>query len=556
MYQGFGSDLFDLSMIDGGKLELAPGIYDVPGLINDTMQLSLSGFENKPIEFLLSIDEGTPHDLYGDELRIKQILCNILTSAYEYTDRGRVEISVKAEIGPAADGGEAGARRKCVLIFRISDTGRGLSEEQISKLFDEYTRFDYDGSRAALDRGLGMSVTKRLIDAMNGEITLENRPGKGSGFTLRIPQEFIGDAKCKPEMAEEIRSRRFQGMHCSNIAPSDAEYMPYGQVLIVDDFESSRSAARNLMLTYGLNIDTASSGSEAVEKIRKGAVYDIVFMDYMMPKMDGLETTRKIRDLGYTHPVVALTAYVVKGQEELLLASGCDEHIYKPIKAHELDAVLNRLIRDKQAQDVIDEARREKEKRVAAGDLSFSPAPGFREELLTVTLRDAENAIRVLEEILKKTDAPGGADVELFITTVHGLKSALSNVGEIELSNAARNLEKSGADRSGNEILEKTPPFIESIRAFIEKSRETETEEATEISNEDAIFLRERINEIKEACSMLDIKAARAAMADLRKKSWPPYIRDILDELSINLIRGDFRKVASDAEATVAALGG
>ncbi|MCL2444241.1 MAG: ATP-binding protein, partial [Treponema sp.] len=270
------NDILDLSKIEAGKLEIMVAQYDIPSIIYDTVQLNLLRYESKPIDFNLYIDKNTPIDILGDELRIKQILNNILSNSFKYTEKGTVELSVRADFEPnvKAENG------KFVLVLRISDTGQGMTEEQMNKLFDEYTRFNLDTNRTIVGTGLGMHITKRLIDAMNGEITVKSEIGKGSVFTVRLPQEQVGDNVCGAELAGKLRSSRFKNMLKLNRAHIVHEYMPYGSVLIVDDVESNLYVAKGMLLPYGLKIETAYSGFEAVEKIRNGNIYDIIFMDH------------------------------------------------------------------------------------------------------------------------------------------------------------------------------------------------------------------------------------------------------------------------------------
>ena len=210
MPDGTTSNILDFGGIAEYKFELAPYRYDIPSLINDTMQSSLLWLESKPIEFLLSIDKDTPYYLYGDDFHVKQILGNILFNAFMYTDRGRVELSIKAETHRRATGAYSGSRSECVLIFRVSDTGRGMTGEQVGKLFGESAHYDTNDSNTHLGRGTGISITKRLVEAMGGGISVVSTPGDGSIFTVHIPQECIGTTKCGPELADELRDRRFQ----------------------------------------------------------------------------------------------------------------------------------------------------------------------------------------------------------------------------------------------------------------------------------------------------------------------------------------------------------
>jgi len=550
MPEGAGSSILDLSGTDDGKFELVPYKYDIPSLINDTMQSSLLWLESKPIEFLLSIDKDTPYYLYGDDFHVKQILGNVLFNAFMYTDRGRVELSIRAETHRKAMSAFSGSRSECILIFRVSDTGRGMTGEQVRKLFGESAGNYPDTDSATRTKGSGISITKRLVEAMGGGISVVSTPGEGSVFTVHIPQECIGTARCGSELADDLRDRRFQRMSRARNTHIDHEYMPYGRILIVDDFEANRNAAKGILLNYGLNVDTASSGFEAVDIIKSGAVFDIMFMDYIMPNMDGLEATRIIREMGYAHPIVALTAYVMEGQEELFVVSGCDEHMYKPINEQELDSLLIRLVRDKQPPDVIHTARQKMRKRKRDAEQRISHQTVIQEELKAAVVRDTNNAIAILEDVLFRMNALGVVDTELFTVTVHGIKGSLSNIDEVDLISAARKLEKAGINKRINVIMAETPSFIHALRAFVERTKPTHDGSTEDISDDDTVFLMKKMNEFKLACETFDIRTARSAMADLRRKTWPSDIKVTIDELFLNLIRGDFNKVVSEAEKT------
>jgi len=219
------------------------------------------------------------------------------------------------------------------------------------KLFDEYTRFNMDINRTTVGAGLGMSITKRLVDLMNGKISVESELGKGTVFTVRLPQECSGSSVCGAELAGKLISSQFKSTLNFKKAQFIQEYMPYGSVLVVDDVESNLYVAKGMMLPYGLKVETVSSGFEALDKIRSGSVYDIVFMDYMMPRMDGIETTKLLRETGYTGSVIALTANAITGAAEMFMKTGFDGFISKPIDSRELNFILNEFIRDRRVQE-------------------------------------------------------------------------------------------------------------------------------------------------------------------------------------------------------------
>jgi len=348
------NDILDMSKIEAGKLEIMPVNYDVVSLINDTIQLNVMRFDSKPIQFELQADERLPVTLFGDELRIKQILNNILTNAFKYTDSGKVLLAVDAEY----ETHEREETPYMTLIFRVSDTGRGMTREQVDKLFDDYTRFSLEASRTTEGTGLGMGITKRLVDLMNGGISVESELGKGSVFTVRLPQKLVENTgMLGRELAESISWFRFDRTAKKKAPQIIREYMPYGKVLVVDDMEPNLYVARGLLSPYGLSIETAASGFEAVEKVKSGMKFDIIFMDHFMPEMDGIQTVKIIRSLGYTQPVVALTANAISGQADVFLENGFDGFISKPIDIRQLNETLNKLVRDRYPFETVEAAR-------------------------------------------------------------------------------------------------------------------------------------------------------------------------------------------------------
>jgi CheY-like chemotaxis protein len=351
------NDILDLSKIEAGKLEIQVDKYDIASLIIDTAQLNMMRIGSKPIEFELYIDENMPAHMLGDILRVKQILNNLLSNAFKYTDAGKVTLSIAAEHAtkfPAYTGtGTPGRDNETILVVSVSDTGQGMTKEQVDELFNEYSRFNQEANRSTEGNGLGMSITNNLINLMNGEITVASELGKGSTFTVRLPQGLIDSVILGKDVAENIRRFRMSSRaHLRNVQIS-REPMPYGNVLIVDDVDTNIYVAKGLMAPYDLVIDSADSGFAAIEKIKNGNKYDIIFMDHMMPKMDGIEAAKHIRDLGYTEPIVALTANAVTGQVEIFLENGFDEFISKPIDIRQMNTVLNKFIRDKQPPEMI-----------------------------------------------------------------------------------------------------------------------------------------------------------------------------------------------------------
>ena len=334
---GIINDILDMSRIETGKLELNPVSYDVPSFINDTVQLNIVRIGIKKIEFLLEVDESLPSRLIGDELRIKQILNNLLSNAIKYTEKGTVKLTVKHK---SEDG-------YIVMRFTVEDTGQGISPEDKNKLFSEYMRFNFEANRSTEGTGLGLTITKRLVEMMDGSIEVESELGKGSVFSVAIRQEAVECANIGVDVAKRLNNFTFMEEPKSHDIRIERELMPYGRVLVVDDVDINLYVAEGVLQPYGMKIELADSGFEAIDKVAGGEVYDVIFMDHMMPKMDGIVATQKIRELGYKGAIIALTANALVGNEEMFVKNGFDGFIAKPIDIRSMDNVLNKFVRDR-----------------------------------------------------------------------------------------------------------------------------------------------------------------------------------------------------------------
>jgi signal transduction histidine kinase/CheY-like chemotaxis protein len=455
------NDILDFSKIAEGKMEIVPFRYDIPSLINDTSQMNYMRCDSRPIEFIVSVDPNTPLELIGDGLRVKQVLNNLLSNAFKYTREGEVELSVYPE--PSNTSSE-----DVIIVFKVRDTGQGLSPEHVNKLFEDYMRFNRDLNRTISGTGLGLSITKRLLNLMKGEITVESQLDKGSLFTVRLPQRRCSSAVCGADNVQRLRDFRFNSNAIAKKAQIVREYMPYGRVLIVDDVKSNLFVARGLLTPYGLQIDAIDNGVEAVEKIKNGNVYDIIFMDHMMPIMDGIEATNLIRGMGYTRPIVALTANAIAGQAQMFLENGFDAFISKPIDSRKLNAILKDFIRDKQPPEVLEAARQEQLQKNAKGKEDSGEKKKLS-ELEEIFLIDAGNAVNILEGLYPKINNLDGKDMELYRVTVHGSKSALNNINETKLAETARKLEMAAQDTDLAVLSKETPAFIDALKSLIDK---------------------------------------------------------------------------------------
>jgi PAS domain S-box-containing protein len=545
------NDILDLSKIEANKLDINLVRYDIPSLINDSAQLNYLRYESKPLKFTINLAADTPLEFHGDDFRIKQILNNLLSNAFKYTDTGEVELSVSAEPILTRTPSEA-EKLDTTLIIRVRDTGIGMSDEQINRLFDEFTRFN--DTRTTVGTGLGMSITKRLVDMMSGKIKVESVPGEGSVFEIRLPQKRISSEICGTDISDKFKDFNFKSRARLKKAQIIREYMPYGSVLIVDDVSLNLQVAKGMLAPYSLKIDAVMSGLEAIEMVKAGKKYDIIFMDHMMPVMNGVEATKILREYGYKQPIVALTANALAGQEEMFLENGFDAFVSKPIDSRELNKILNDFIRNRKPKEVVDSARLAQSERENNSLSSSAPAavnnkvkiPGLEKYFV----KDAENAVNVLEGIIPEIHSADETEMELYVTTVHGMKSALANIDEGELSGAAFKLEQAGKERNLTLITNKTPVFISVLKSLIEKFKPGIGNVSSALSAEDTEYLRERLLEIKTSCDNYDKQIAKEAMTELKQRTWTAEINKALDEIDAHLLHSAFKKAAAVAEKT------
>jgi len=534
---GIINDILDMSKIEAGKLELISAKYDVPSLINDIVQLNVLYFESKPIEFKLSVDENIPLSLIGDELRIKQILNNLLSNAFKYTAKGEVSFTITADHTQPKE-------KEILLVFCVSDTGQGMTPEQIKRLGDEYSRFNMEANRTTTGTGLGMNITMKLIQMMNGKILVESEPGKGTTVTVHLPQkedDSGASGVIGKEMAENLRRFRLgEAGQMKKTSQIIREYMPYGKVLIVDDVESNLYVAKGLMAPYGLSIETVSSGFEAIDKIKAGAVYDIIFMDHFMPKMDGIEAAKIIRGMGYKQPILALTADALTGHADMFMENGFDGFISKPVDIRHLNASLNKFIRSRHPPEEIEAALKQAPKRNMAKPVAVDVQPIFDPQLTAVFARDAEKAIAVLQSIYAKEKVYDGEDLQMFIVKTHAMKSALANIGEKEFSIFAEELEHAVREQNFSYVSVKTPEFLNVLRTLIEKVTPKQ-EEAVE--DEDVSYLREKLLAIQSACEIYDKRTAKKLLAELNEKRWSRKTKELLDKIAEYMLHSDFEAV-------------
>jgi CheY-like chemotaxis protein len=467
--------------------------------------------------------------LLGDEFRIRQALNNVLTNVFKYTADGKVTLSAACEQGLADN--------EIMFIFGVQDSE---SEGQAANLFDECSQ-------------IGFAVTQHLVKLMNGDIHVENKSGIGTLFTVRLPQGRVDSEVLGGELAASLQQLRMNGIQKKRQIAH--EPMPYGKVLIVDDMESNLYVAEGLMKPYKLQIDTADSGYAAIDKIKEGNEYDIVFMDHMMSGMDGMETAKHLRELGYTSAIVALTANAVAGQAEKYLQNGFDDFIFKPVDTRRLNFILNKLVRDKQPPEVIEAARQ------SAVDLqkpSFKPADifGFDVEIagldiskgFTRFFNNPEIYIKILRSYTKSirsvidlTQTINEETLTEYQRAVHSIKGASLEIFAEPVGNKAGELEKAAKTKNIDYIEKETPAFTENAMKLVTDIENVlcAVDEKTTRAKKDKID-GELLVKLLGYCENYDMDGVDAVMAEIDKFQYEAdaalfaYLRENVDMVNFD----------------------
>lgn len=315
--------ILDISKIEANKIEIINETYSTEKLFRELVKLSEARLGNeKPIEFKYHLAEDTPKYLYGDHVRIKQVILNFLTNAIKYTKRGYIEFDVR----------NICRGNTCRLIIKVEDSGIGIKKESIDRLFDKFDRLDNENSTIE-GTGLGLAITKRLVELMHGRIIVQSIYGKGSQFTVVIDQRIVNDA-----IAQEVEEVKEESTTINNDLSSK-------KVLIVDDNLMNLKVAARLLKSYNVIIEQADSGFKCLDLIGAGNKYDLILLDDMMPKMSGKETFKKLKeDSSFNTPVVILTANAITGMKEEYLQFGFNDYLAKPIEKDELNRVIKKFL--------------------------------------------------------------------------------------------------------------------------------------------------------------------------------------------------------------------
>ena len=334
------NDILDFSKIESGKMPIIPEEYFFATLIHDVVSMMEIRVKDRPVDLVVRVPDGAPRKLYGDTGRIKQILINIMGNAVKFTHEGTVTLEVSWQ-GLGQDTGR--------MTFSVADTGIGIKKEDIAKLFDSFEQVDMKKNRGVEGTGLGLSISKLLVENMGGHIDVKSTYGEGSTFTFDIIQKVIDAAPCE-------YSKNKRGVEHKQFSVDFAA--PDAKVLVVDDNKVNLRVAAGLLKKFGIAPDLVDNGQDSVEIIRGHTHYDLVFMDHMMPGMDGIEAAGLIRAIGTSYtdglPIIALSANAVKGMEKEFLAGGMNDFLPKPIDFKMLGMLLRKWLPENMIQDLDD----------------------------------------------------------------------------------------------------------------------------------------------------------------------------------------------------------
>ncbi|MCL2819581.1 MAG: ATP-binding protein [Oscillospiraceae bacterium] len=558
------NDILDISKIEADRLALNPIRFDLPSLLNDTITQSALYIDDKPIKLVLKLEPDLPNYLFGDELRIKQLLNNLLSNAFKFTKEGTVELGVKCQ----RDGDDIW------MTAWVKDTGVGIKPEDMDRLFTLYGKMEEDNMRVRADRriegtGLGLSISKKVVDMMNGSINVESEYGEGSTFTVNLKLKYVNDETIGTEVIESLKNFDYS-IKSFEHAKMTRLNLSYARILIVDDNSTNLDVAKGLMGLYGMTIDCLTGGQEAIDTIRSRKVeYDAIFMDHMMPGIDGVEATRIIReeiDSKYAKsvPIIALTANAVTGNEEMFLSRGFQAFIAKPIDVARLDLVLRQWVRNKDAEALltdkiinIETTRRSKDRRLIRSDIPEIDIEkgiihfGYNEETLLKVLESFLNNTRPLLSIIK------GVTIDKLVTygvTIHGIKGSSRGIFASKIGDEAEALEKAANNGDYSFVLENNQQFLDNMTTMlinIENALiKTRVEEKAKKDKPEKPLLKKLL----DACESFDIDEIDTVMAEIELYDYTSddglvaWLRNIINQGKYKSVKDKLSAFINDTE--------
>ena len=556
---GLINDILDFSKIEAGKIEIIPVDYDLSILIHDLVNMIYTRTDAKGLELKLDIDRTIPKLLNGDEIRIKQVITNILTNAVKYTEKGSVTFRIKRDTSIPGDADR--------VMFRVAviDTGIGIKEEDMEKLFSKFDRIEEKRNRNIEGTGLGMSITKSLLEMMGSELKVESEYGKGSTFYFLLEQKVVA----WDELGDYEQSHREQlknrGKYKERLKAPDA------RILVVDDNTMNLAVFKSLVKQTLIQIDTAESGDEGLE-LAAETKYDMIFLDHMMPGKDGIETLKELKacsgNPNINVPVICLTANAISGAREQYITAGFIDYLTKPIDPDKLEEMLIKYLPDEKINKGDNEEK---------GDEVVAPTlPSELKQLEGQNIIDINEGIdnngsleaylmilKMLYDLVDdKLDEINGfyedEDIDDYTIKVHALKSSLRVVGAAAMGEEAQSLENAGKEGDIVFIKEHHQDFVNNVRSLKEvlvgvfEPENAHGKTEGRASEEEGVMKREAdqdlmdmvFAELKSAAENYDEDTIQGIIEEMEDYSIPEAYVAIWEELMIAVKYFDYAKIS------------
>lgn len=425
--------ILDISKIEANKLEIVNTEYSFKKVFDELVILTKGRIGDKPLEFRYNYDHSIPPVLYGDHVRIKQIILNLLTNAVKYTKQGYVDFNISSVCN-----GDV-----CRLIISVEDSGIGIKKENVEKLFNKFERFDLEKNITIEGTGLGLAITKKLVGLMNGQIVVQSKYGEGSKFTAAIDQRIV--PKTLDEISNDLESNDDTSVFvgCGN------------KILVVDDNTINLKVAARLLKSYHTDVELVTSGKECINKILEGNTYELILLDDMMPHMTGVETLNNLRKIiGFNIPTVALTANAISGMREKYLENGFNDYLSKPIDKVELEKVLKRFL--KVSKTVASNEEEQTVKESSSYDTNILIKNGVDLDKSLELLGDMDTFNETIRDFLNESmnrlklimEYKNNGDMPNYAILVHAMKSDSKYLGFTKLAELSFNHEMASKDNN------------------------------------------------------------------------------------------------------------
>ena len=561
------NDILDISKIESGKLEIIPVDYDFSSLIHDVMNMMQMKAKDKDLLFLLNVDEKIPSRMLGDDVRIRQVLVNIINNAIKYTEHGSVTLDVKADIE-----GDMAA-----VTFSVEDTGIGIKKEDMQKLFAEFERIEEEKNRKIEGTGLGMSITIQLLQMMGSRLMVDSEYGKGSRFSFTLMQKIV-NSEPVGTLGKRIKNREKYSYHVMFTAPD-------AKILIVDDNAVNRKVFVSLLKSTKMQVDEAAGGEQCLEFVREKK-YDIIFMDHMMPELDGIQTLHKMREWDEypcrDTPVIALTANAVSGARDMYMKEGFKGFLSKPVRPQKMEKLIMEMLPDdKVIYQEEDNIQNDDKVKVQSGisytDTDISDAEELPEldgidwkyakiycrdnEVLLDTVNQFYKMIESDSEALQKmyealdegasTSESGGMEERFkdYRIRVHAMKNSAAMIGAVPVSGVARMLEYAARDKRIEPIKNITLYFLEQWDSLKEILKPVIKEDEKASKKFDFDVIKDILNILKNAIKELDVDTADEIVKQLESFEYPYEImKEAVKNISLAVVDLDEEKTLSWCE--------